>query len=786
MEALGPGMATLSSDELIRQFPDAINEIIKACTEPQYEYERQLIINRARKNWQFYKGNHFPVPGLVDTPYGDVIDYTWLDGASASDENGANVRFMRPVNIIGGDGYKYVAVLGNSAPRVRAVSNNPANNESTVDSELAEACIRDAWIKLEIDRKWPALAFHQYVTGPAYIRTFFNTDARKYGSSTEPTIEQGMTPDGIPVPTPGQPKTYANGDVEIRVYSVLEIEHPFMAEELENCYFFKCEEMVPKWDALDQEEDKLGQYRETEVPDSDLSPASVAAAEARESSGAPSGLGHAKRPHLWRRREWWAQPSMFQSITSDTIRKQFKSQFPEGIYIRRYGDITTKVEARRLTDEWTVCKTGRGVRIYENAVCSDGLPLQQWINDAFNLVMETLLRSIPQTLVRSNLLDRESWSRKEPVPAEIILVPPGEGALENEIVQIPPTRVNDQTVPTITMVRGIMQDISQIRPELTGGGPLANTFREAKQRKDQALLGISPQAREMQYAAARVAENIVRMRAKYASGTITVPKKSSFGEESDVVDMSRLTDPGTTWHAESDDNFPMTLADRWDKMWALLKEFPPEVQKMLGIMDPLNLNQTLELLQLPDFESQLVDQRNKTLADINQLLQAQPIPAPPGPPGQPPGQPQPSIQPDAYDDHEFCSEFLARWLLSKTGQSTKQSNPNGFQNVELFQAAQFKLTQPPPPPKPPTVKAGFTVTAKPEDVGPQVMNELLQGAQLPGNTMGMPAISPVTAVNAAKTAAAGAKAEAAMPLPGADEAEAPIPDLSGMGTGAIQ
>lgn len=795
MEPLAPAQPMLSSDDILAKYKEAIEDIIKASTEPMYEYERQLIINRARKNWQFVKGNHFPVPGLVDTPYGDIIDYTWLDGSVASDENGANVRFMRPINVLGGDMYKFVAVMGASAPRVRSVSNNPKDPQAISDSEMAEASIRDSWIKMNIDRRWWVCAFHQYVTGPAYIRTRFVTDGRKYGRTSQPSVQLQQGPDGTPVPILGPPKQYDNGDAEVRICSVLECDHPFMAEDLGGCYYFKFEEMRPKWDLLDipQYQAKLAQYREMDLPDDLVNSTSVAAAEARESSANPSGLGNAKRPHLWRFREWWAQPSLYQAIKSDEARAVFQRQFPDGCYIAKAGSISLEVKEARVEDEWVICKTGRGPRILENPICTDALPLQQWINDAFNLIMETLLRSIPQNLIRSNLIDREAWSRKEPVPNEVILVPPGDGNLNNDIAQLQPARFSDQMTPAVTAVRAFMTDIHGIKPELTGGGQVANTYREAKQRKDQALLGLSMQAHEMQFAAAQMAENVTRLRAKFGNGMITVSRKGAAGDETDVVDMARLAEPGpqSTWHAEADDNFPMTLSDRWDKMWALLKEFPPEVQQALGILDPINIDQMLELLQIPDFESHLQDQKNKTLADVDLLLKGQPAPGQPDPNTGQPGQPQFTMngapgQVDSYDDHQFVSEFLARWLISKSGQKQKQTNPNGFKNVELFQAAQFQASQPPqPPPPPPPVRAGLNVTAKPEDIGPEAMNAVLQSAGINGRTDVVPPVAPSTLAGAIKDAAAAASKPAGPAGSGThppieDQPEAPLPPIGAM------
>jgi hypothetical protein len=330
---------------------------------------------------------------------------------------------------------------------------------------------------------------------------------------------------------------------------------------------------------------------------------------------------------------------------------------------------------------------------------------------------------------------------KEAVPAELILTAmPVDGDLAKKVYQIPPARLGDQVIPLLTQFRTASQDISGIRPELTGGGPPTATFREAKQRKDQALMQLAPQAQEMQYAAADIAEILVKLRAKFGSGTVKSPRKGSFGVEVDTVDMAELSETG--WHAESDDNFPMNAADRYDKMWALLKEFPPDVQQSLSIMDPINLEETLEILQIPGYESVIADHKRKTLADIAQLLAGQPMDGPPGPDGQP-GPKQPSIAIDAFDNHQFVAQFLQVWLVSATGQREKNARPQGFENVQLFWQAHQQAAQPPAPPAPPPVRAALNVSAKLEDMPPAFTQEILGGANLPANPQSAPVPPPV-------------------------------------------
>lgn len=737
MQPLGPAPKPLSPKQLL-SLP-AIRDLSEAATDPQFEMERTVQINKGWRNWRMVKGEHFLAPGFVDAGGTQIVDWVNVGGDSESGDS----KLLRPVNVIGGDMYKFVAVLGNSAPRVKAVSDDPEDPDSIEKSKNAEACLRDLWEKWKADQQQRVMAFHQYTTSASYWRTQWVQDRVKYGQTVEPNVQLQDDPNGGPqVPIEGPPQTYVNGDVELHHYTIFEINHPYMARNLGECAYFNCEVLRNKWDLLalyggqDGQPGPLDQYRTSEPPDDDQQQsASSLAGQAAEAVASPSGTGRPKRASQWRHRETWFQPFLYEAIEDPEIRQIFKTQFPDGLYLAKVGSIPVAIENRKLTDEWAVCKTGRGEKIIEEPVCNDSVPIQQTINDLVGLAVETVLRAIAKTIVDSQLLDRESLRKNEGAPAEIVLTAmPADGSdLSKHIAQINPARLSDQVVPLINLMRTTMQDISSVKPELTGGGEPTQTYREAKQRKDQGLMGLSPQSQEMDYCWQQIGNNGVKMRAKYGSGTIKVPRKGSFGAEVDTVDMADLATDG--WHTEADDNFPMNDSDRFDKIWALLKEFPPEVQQQLSILDPINLEETLELLQIPGYNSVSEEQKKKTLADIMQLMSGQVVTGPDG-------TSQPSLPIDQFDDHAFVADFCRKWMVATAAKSRVKS-PDGFANVQAWQQAHQQAANPPAPPPPPPVRAALNASVKLEDMPPDFANEILQGAGLPPlPAMPPPAVPP--------------------------------------------
>jgi hypothetical protein len=400
------------------------------------------------------------------------------------------------------------------------------------------------------------------------------------------------------------------------------------------------------------------------------------------------------------------------------------------------------------------------------------------MNDLFGMMLETVLRGIPQTLVDNTLIDRTAMATKDAVPGELILTAlPTDGNMANKVVQLPVARLGDQVVPLFKQCSDLIDDLEGVRPEISGGGPPTTTFREFQQRKNQALQQLAPQANEMRWCAADLAVLLVKLRAKYGTGQVKAPKRNgSYGKmETEIADIQQLRCDG--WHCEADDNFPMSMADRRDAVFSMLKEFPPEIQQALSIADPTNIEQIFQLLQVPGFESKMKDQVEKTQGDIKRLLQEAPV-TPPPPPNAPPGAPppppppQPSIPPDPWDNHIIAVGVLGGWLINQSAVAV--TNPQGFANVAARWKAQQLLAAPPPPPPPPLVHTALNVAAKLEDM-PQIMNKVMEGAGL-GDVQGTPGQMP-----------APGSAGAAPPLPssgnppapgGPMQQSAPIPPLN--------
>lgn len=736
-EVIGPASPdeSLSNEQIIARYPSAITELIKSAQDNNYDFERQILLNKARLQWMFVRGEHFNAPGFMVTPYGTIADYVPFDFSEGSEETGPDVKLCPPINFIGGDLYKFKAIMGQTAPRVKCVADDAKNPDDMRAAIDADVNARNIWQQQKVDQLWDTIAFHLYTTGPAFIRAIWNCDAAKYGESIEPQIEIIEGPDGLPVPQAAGETAYPNGDVELEIESILTVATPWQAQWLEECDWMRTERMRSKWVLLERykgTDDKPGpleQYRKGSPPDSGMTASDQTAFEVADAVSTPSGVGRAIKANEWRHAEYWLKPHQLQSISDPEIRKLFQDHFKRGLYISRVGDITVDICEECNTDVWALCKVGREEKINERPICADAVPLQRCMNDLWGMSIETILRAITQTLYDSQILDRQALNTNEAVPAEFIPVAMNSGKLGDHVFQISPAHLSDQVPVLIQALRHAWQyDIVGITPELSGGGQPTQTWHEAQQRKNQALQVLSPQAKSMRFAAEKTAEISVKLRARFGSGTVKAANKTAYGKGTDESNMSDLKMTG--WHAEADDNFPMTVSDRRDAVFSMLKDFPPEVQQALTILDPMNIEEIFQLLQIPGFESTIRDQVEKTLRDIDLLLGSGPVSGPPGPDGQP-GPMTASIPPDPFENHMVATNVFAKWMV-KEGMKTKSTNPQGLQNVFLRWQAQQALANPIPPPPPP-IKPSLALSGKLEDMAgymPVILHEA--GIDIPG------------------------------------------------------
>lgn len=695
IETLDEGGSREEERSLRERAAEPLRRLLERAQGGDYRTERFADIARARKNWHFVKGNQFLAPQFTDA---DFVDFVSID--SLSDPT-VGEKFAHPVNVLGGDAKVFVAVMCQDKPGVKAVAVDPRDAGAIRNAELHDANIRDIAKKVDAREKQRLAAFHLYTTGTAYVFVDYVTDGDKHGYEEIPSFEfETLEVMGqqiqIPVPTV---ERVERGDVQMEIVSRIHVSHPRGKKKISECGWLMYEYMEDINELLHLYEEELEAAKDRGTDNAWLQDLARDMADAESSVHSSTGRGRRHDRGMGLFRQIWVRPRMFAGLPR-ALREELREKYPDGVRLVYVENVLVEMRPDSMDWHWYGIKTGLGESLDALPICQDSMPIQEALNRMFGLMLETALRAIPRTIMDQSLIDIESLSKREALPDEIIPTKmPNAGAnISNGIAKIPVAEFSDQLLPLSSTLRELNQWITGIRPELAGGGPTANTFREARQRRDQAMMQLAPYAEEMARGFAQAFFMASNLRARYGFGGAQVAHETAFGPEVMEFDMAELSIEG--WVCEpTSEGVPMSWAERADQLMGFLKDFPPEIQQVLGVNDPVNIGQVKDLLAIPDFILPMEDERQKVLERIQQLLQQPPVQEMDPMTGQP--RMRPAIQPEQnVDNYPLQANVMRAWCNHRSGRRASEQNPEGYAHVvaylQVLDELSASVQQPPP------------------------------------------------------------------------------------------
>jgi hypothetical protein len=725
VKEIGPAPFCVSEKDLIEKYEKELLAVIQEL-DGDIETERITQVAMALRNLLYWNSKQYLVP-KYDSGNGTI------EFAEARDATG-KIRFSAVYNIFQADGVKFVGAVSTRAPNAKAI---PDDDESEEDVQMAKNVdgalryLRRLW---DVNRLQKELAFQAWNTGPTFAHTAYNSDGHKYGWTEEPIIEMDSAElafgEESPVPRVVGSERYPKGGVELHFYNCLYVTIPFRSKKLADCAWLRCEYLEHKailrglYECLDEErferfDQSVGQ-RET--------------LEAQERESSPSGeAGLNWNRNRWHYARYWIRPSLFSLVNENgelvtrKLSRVLEEQFPDGLRIVIVNGKIVEVEQERLDDVWAVCKTGKGDHILGDAWGSNLIPIQDGINDLNNFGMEIVLRSIPKTMVSSELFDLGQMEQADPDVCEYIRVKLQAGVpLANMIAPFPTSRMPDQLMPFANYQRAMSREIGQVNEALSGGGVPSNTFRGEKMRRDQSMMAFAPWFDESQGFWEKVYTNGIRQWAKYGTGAVKVAGED--GKAAQWIDPAMLETGG--WHVEAEEGLPMSHAEEVDRFLFLLNENNPEVAAKLGLLAPTNSGHVYKMLGLSGFRSPDELVRHKCEIDIQRLLKEPPVPNVDPMTGMEIGPPLPSIPVDEAVDKPFAlfAEIYRDWCMVSQ-ETDLLENPQGYANVrarleeyERLDRELAMMMEPPPeggpPPLGPPPPGAPPLTAPPMEPPP--------------------------------------------------------------------
>lgn len=378
------------------------------------------------------------------------------------------------------------------------------------------------------------------------------------------------------------------------------------------------------------------------------------------------------------------------------MRIKLFNMFPSGVFCAFAGDKFLEARDEDLDDYWTLCTAMPSYGIYPQSIGASTVPINKQVNDAMNIVAEHLdYGSAPPVLYDAEFISGDALKNQKMRPASFMPISRSRGGMSRNISDLiwqPNIKIDSNIYSYGRSLIELVQVVSGAMPSLFGGQLRGNETASAyAQSRDQAMGKLQlfwAVVKQHHADTMRLAVECFKRNRTQDAELRILGKDQEFNARYIHIDDLRgniVAEP------EADEDFPQTWNEIRGNLAELLKS-NPEIASML-FNEPANLALMKKYLGSPDIVFPAEANREKQFREIDELLQAQPIPEPDqqamamgAPPT--PGFPVPikfvsTIPPDLHsDDHITHIKAIMEWSTDANGGLLyKKMNPAGYANV---------------------------------------------------------------------------------------------------------
>lgn len=393
----------------------------------------------------------------------------------------------------------------------------------------------------------------------------------------------------------------------------------------------------------------------------------------------------------------WIRPWTFYSIDDEAVREKMLALFPKGCYIAFAGETYCEARNETMDDMWITSQAMPGDG-QNRPSCGDSMiQVQEQYNTISNIEAETIEFGIPPILADAETMDFDAIEATTAEPASYypVTIRSGED-IRTKVMQLQPSEVSNQAIERRQELMGpIGQFLTGIMPAVYGGRLEGNDTAAAYAMAREQAMG-------------RVGLFYNELKMFYA--TIMLLAVNCF-RQNRIADVEDISQEGgkfaSKWIRQADLQGNIQTYDDPDESYPELpSQVKASVQQLIddpvigGLLmkEPANMRTAKSVLGLRDFVIPGEDSSNKQLREIAELMKSGPIPGAqmmdPATGQVSEGDPQPTIQIDIlFDDHASELQECVRWANSDAGQSAREENPNGFENVRAHAIAHKQALQ---------------------------------------------------------------------------------------------
>jgi hypothetical protein len=713
-----------SREEFLRSLSSFTKTYIKEDIEP----EKVQQYSEIRRNILYWKGQQFLRRIVRDDA---IVDFEPVQNKTSGER--AENLFDYYINDIRGYGRKFIGVVAQQPPNIKAVPNKKGDEDHIRRSKTADRVgdeLYGMWNMRDAIRNAASI---MWVAGRVYFYTPFVADQQKYGVIEEPIYEDQevelepgkmrclqcanefpadqpspapcpqcgamMGPESFTPPKkemfPTQTGTekYPAGCAELRVYSGLHVTTPFSVVRLDKTPWLLLE-MEEHWGTI------LNDYRSNEevytrlrgMFPGDTQEGIVGGEQGRVVRDLATSVGPYQAPPRKNRAslaQLWLKPPQYE-MADEELRERLHSEFPEGVRITLVNGEAIELTPENLLDVWKMTDPEPSDLVLAEPLCNDMISAQDLLNATHNICAETLERMIPQTFIDVDKIDLQA-RKKNQLPASHIPVRMTVGrSIGDSITNVPVAKFEPELVGYPQQVREHTAETVGITREIYGAGEKQQTAYATNLKRNQAMLQLSPQIEALRDLAAGATENGIKQMARYSGGRI--PSRFNPMGEAEHLDLEELIDGG--WHIEAEDAAPMSWSEIRVTLMELLEK-GPDVMQLLGFFDHENVRPLREnLVGIKGWKLPRGDAYDKVRETIIRLLRGRPTPQLDQASGETILIPSEPVD-DFEDDPQFAADVVRAWSqeeeVRRNPGGIRKENPEGYANVVAWGKAHAGL-----------------------------------------------------------------------------------------------
>lgn len=406
----------------------------------------------------------------------------------------------------------------------------------------------------------------------------------------------------------------------------------------------------------------------------------------------------------------WLRPASFNILAEDDYEK-LKKKFPDGARVTLVNNVVAEYCNEALDDYWSLTKNPMSDFLTHDPLGDLLTNIQDIVNDLISLTLQTIEHGIEQTWADPAVVNFNAQRQMEAMPGTITPTKPVSGSrnVGEAFYTTKSATLSPEVISFYRIIQELGQFVSGALPSIFGGqqnNPSSRTASEYSMSKGMALQRLQTPWRMLTIWWKEIFGKVIPMYIKNMVEDERIVEKNDTGKFINVfIRKAELDGKIGSIELEPDEKLPVSDDQKAAIIMELMNLNNQEINS--AIMDPENLPEIAKIIKIPEFHIPGEDDREKQYEEIDEMVNAAPIPPDPQsmqiyqqavqaqqqnpnhntpPPQQP--QEQPSVQIDVdVDNHVIEAAICKDWLVSDAGRLAKRENPDGYKNVLLHMKA---------------------------------------------------------------------------------------------------